>query len=352
MSIEDLKEQFKIAANTEEGKVYKYFPKNLNFFGNKNREIIQHAKHSFAFARCIGEAFEVCSPEFHRAYQEVTTGEGNEKDKINTIHSSSLLGLLCFYKISEDNKLKVTLKVDNEQFVNLVLNKIVFEETNPVFSHSVGLSSIDIALYGNDADTGENVALFLESKFSEYLHYGKSISNDQAKQYKPFYEFIEKEGGFYDDITYEYNDDKGKKVDKKKLIVSSDNHYCEGVKQMISHTIGAINSVKVENAKIYLGSILYDFWDNGTNDDTPLSDYKKVYSRLAIALQKLVNEFTDKVDYSRFFLTKYRNNPKLSEKQNKLFIIKDIISYQQFFDNCNIELDPSVKEYYCLQNNA
>lgn len=311
-----------------------------SFFAKDERQYISQGDNSFAFVNCIGRVFDTCTPtsDFHNAFTQVITGGGQEKDKINTLHSSSLLGLLCFYAINDNNRLKIRLPFDGKD-VEFEFNEVKFEKTNPVFYPSVGKSHIDIALYGYA--NGKRAVLYLESKFSEYLSNARSSF---SKKYKYFYDELDKEGCF-SQLNIVYNNNGVDNNNDNDLELSG-KHYCEGLKQMISHTIGAINSDE-EETEIYLAPILFNFWN--TNNETTFSNYSVAYSRLAQGLVKLINKLGDLDDYSQLFEDEYKVKPTLKKNGNKLFISEKVLSYQEFFKNTNFELPQAVKEYYNLQ---
>lgn len=333
----EFEENFEKAKKLKGGLVYSYFTdllkkdtllKDIPYLKKQNTK-------SFAFTDCVARVFGLQSKEFCTAFHEVTTGEGAEKDKISTIHSSSLLGLLAFYKMKFDNQ-RMRIKLGD---TNFCFDRVVFERTNPVFSKSVGLSSIDIALYGTA--NGKPAVLYLESKFSEYLERKESKSPDKNKQYQVYYEALSNfigEDNSGKEITFKYEDGK--------LIVSSSKpHYCEGIKQMISHYIGALNSDDRKDYDIYIGSILFDF----ENTELKCSkDFKNEghYSDYCSIYQKLVQEFKRSKE-------KFENiePPKFIKRDSShsVTILPKIISYKDFFDQVELyELDDVVKKYYCL----
>ncbi len=94
------------------------------------------------------------------------SGSGQEGRRITTLHSSSLCALLHFYNIEEEPLLKLTLDT-NKKTRSVTFTQSFFEYQTPVFNYP---SNMDVVLLGKD-DEGEEVALFLESKFSEYFLY-------------------------------------------------------------------------------------------------------------------------------------------------------------------------------------
>lgn len=327
-TIENLMQEFK---NSPSDVYKKFFSANKSFFASdpENRKVHKQTDDSFAFDKCPGEVFKLSSPQFCTAFYQVINGEGKEKYNINTLHSSSLLGLLCFYKVSEKSPLELNLEFDNKP-IHFRFNAVKFEKTNRVFSPSVGKSSIDIALYGEN-DDGKPVVLYLESKFTEYLKCGVSKSRDKKEQYKGFFETLKNSGC---DINYEYKDGK--------LILSGD-HYCEGIKQMVSHFIGAVRSEDDKDRNIYLAPILFNFDKDFSKN--PFENYCRIYKYLANKL----NELKDKPDILLDCFSDYSKVKKEDLKNTKnLFISNKVLTYQELFSGDNNFLDDVVKNYYFL----
>ncbi|HKM11853.1 MAG TPA: hypothetical protein PL115_01295 [Bacteroidales bacterium] len=324
--------------------VYKHFRKNIQFFDGGSREIDKQGdddSYSYAFVRPINKVFDMHSSGFCKAFCQVINGKGNEINNINTLRSSALLGLLCFHSINDNNPLEITLSF-NEENVNFKFNEVKFEKENRVFHHNFGKSQIDIALYGTVSRNNnvKEAVLYLESKFSEYLYKGSHQSKDKDRQYEPFYITLAKELEKCG-VSYEYRTNK---ENEWELHVIGE-QYCEGLKQMISHTIGAINSDE-KGKEIYLAPILFDFGDTLDGPEkTAFSDYCDAYSKLAVGLDKL----SKLKDYNDLFIkVAYKKNPTLVKNKNKLFISDKVLSYQEFFKNAKFKLPPSVKEYYNL----
>lgn len=326
-----MKNKFKSATRTKEGIVYSFFAdiasRNVELFDKD--KIYEQTPTSYAFKDCPARVFGLTSPSFCSSLHEVTNGEGSEKDKINTLHSSSLLGLLTFYKMKEPGQ-RMDIKIGE---VNFSFERVVFERTNKVFSPSVGLSSIDIALYGKA--NGEDCVLYLESKFSEFLHRRKCTSSDKNKQYEQYYDCILQDNDI--DVT-SYNE-SGKMV----VVSKKGEHYCEGIKQMVSHYIGALNSEDRKDHKIYLAPIIFDFCDTNLESaesfkkDGSVQDYKDIYPSLAKALNK---------NYDALNSLNPKNYPRY---ENEVIVIEEVLTYQTFFKKVvGYSLDETVKEYYNL----
>lgn len=310
--------------------VYSKFFSERKFFDDYNEGLDKKDNASFSFQKCPGEVFSLSSPQFCTAFHQVINGEGKEKYKINTLHSSSLLGLLCFYKVSEKNPLELELEFDTNR-IHFRFNAVKFEKTNRVFSPSVGKSSIDIALYGEDNQSQPSV-LYLESKFTEYLEFGNSKSSDKKSQYQGFFNTLNKNSEL--DIVHKY--------ENSKLILSG-NHYCEGIKQMVSHFIGAVRSEDDKDRNIYLAPILFNFNKDFSNES--FNDYCTIYGHLAEGLNKLKGRPDELLrcfnDYSKVKKEDLKNT-------KNLFISNKVLTYQELFPKNNNFLDDVVKKYYFL----
>ena len=93
-------------------------------------------------------------------FESATSGDGNEKSRILTLHSSSLLAFLCFNGVANH-----PITIDG-----IVYDEVMFEVKNDVIDASLGKpSNIDVLLMGDN----RKKLLFLESKFTEYLSGGK-----------------------------------------------------------------------------------------------------------------------------------------------------------------------------------
>ena len=296
------------------------------FFNSPVRlDLDKRSSDTIIFNSDIADVFEIVDDSFKECYDAVVNGEGDENRKIHSLRSSSLLGLLAFYKVHSGTCMKFE-KVINGKSIMFSLSEVVFEKTNRVFHPSLGLSSIDVALYGTA--NGDPCVLYLESKLTEYLdrkdmkekEKDKVVSYPIRGKYSPYYKRIME--GF---------PGLGITADEKKGVTlfsnDGESHYCEGIKQMISHYIGAMNSEDLfKGMKVFLGTILYDFsqYKCGVDDDGHIiGDYQKLYSALAKRLNSL--------------------------SKDRLQVIEDAFTYQDFFKQVQgYELDKYVKEYYQL----
>lgn len=287
---------------------------SLMFSGGKGPDIL---KRIF----CLGDAFP-------KKYRQAVSGNGQEEQKINRLHSSALLSLLTFYSVSKENP--ITFKLNGKE---VVFTNVKFEHKNCVEKDKKGNehnSNMDITLYDGDTLKSSKNVLFLESKFSEYLTLGqkKDISNTV---YGDIYRMLFNQPSV-DKLVCE-RQDSGYFLLKTN---EKGNHYCEGIKQMISHYMGVLNFVREYKClNVYLGCILFDFKD-GTIDTkvegagiSHLEDYRRVYSYLCKKLEGLSGDFA---------------------KPENLHILNECLTYQDVFQmeqNRNI-LDKNVKTFYSL----
>lgn len=258
---------------------------------------------------------------FKSRFYEAAYGNGNEIRHITQFNSSALAALMCFYNINAQNP--IDINIDGHM---LHLTSVVLEKENPVFK---GPSCIDVALYGSN-EKNEKVVLFLESKFGEYLKQSKNY--EAAGRYKEYYEKL---SGINKEVSTGLRFEAG----NKNIIYYSDKgkHYFDGIKQMISHYIGATKSyeLNVEKRKVYLGTILFDFSDGIIDKDLKneskglLDDYKRCYGDIA----KLLNKLSE--------------NNKETE-MDKVTVIENAFTYQDFFKQNPHVLDADVKKFYQL----
>ena len=268
---------------------------------------------------------------FLQKYHEAIAGDGQEWKRITTLHSSSLLALLCFYSVSKQNPIVINGYTFTESY---------FEVKTQVYEDSE--SNMDVVLRGTKGS--EKVVLFLESKFSEYLNCGKydEISYEAYHEtYESLKLFENQLEGLVTEVTEKKNKDN--KTSKQVICIRPSNPrkvpmYCGGIKQMISHYIGVRNyQQKGENAldhcrfkydaeeHIMLGEILFDFKNSQRcHAKDKLTNYQAAYECLA----QRVN------------------------KQNKIEMFEKLLTYQELFENNKDyfkQLAPNIKKFYGLQ---
>ena len=228
--------------------------------------------------------------------------------------------LLFFYDI-EKNSIKIDLGNENVKF-----NKAFFEVQYTVIKKP---SNVDIVLISED----KKYILFLESKFAEYYidnglyHISEQYLNHKLSKNIYTNEVMKKFNFFIK--TDEKNeilktkDDNGYitfSVDSKNNVQKRCKSYIGGIKQLISHYIGINNFLskkeriiekEIENekesllipndAKIYLGEIVFDF-PNNTDMNAYLKDYEDKYKILIEILNanKNINFLPEILHYSDF----------------------------------------------------
>ena len=253
-------------------------------------------------------------------YLQATSGDGQEARRIRTLHSSSLLCLLCFYGVSEERPLNLIVEGRQVRFTSSQ-----FEVKNPVGTDETGKehnSNMDVVLYGKDSQNGKKVILFLESKFSEYLTWGKysGISNHV---YRKIYAQLSHNGVLERmGLKYEENPDNRGYSDLDS-VKGKTMHYAGGIKQMVSHFLGVKNAAagkQYEDYDIYLGEILFKFPDSIEDAQRKFNDYDGLYKTLAKGLNQI--------------------------SEDKFKVLGQCLTYQDVFKD--YDLEESVRSFYSL----
>jgi len=262
----------------------------------------------------IRKAFDLDDTEqMRKLFHDAVCGNGNEWMEINQLNSSALLSFLCFCRVSSDRH----ITIGEEEY-----DQVMFEVRSPL--EKVGrnhpVSNMDVVLLN------DNSALFVESKFSEYLapkdfivspYYNKYYGEIFADKLTfSGFKFIENEHKWEADKNGEYKNGV----------------YLEGIKQMISHYLGLRYSSKdrdkwcgglFKDKKIKLAEILYKF---GANEDA--------------------EEFESYAKASRQIFSRLSQDAK----ENGIEIFMNILTYQEVFsdvENASLLLE-SVGKFYKL----
>ena len=266
--------------------------------------------------KAICSAFELVANDHDmRLFKEATNGSGNEWMEVNQLNSSTLLAFLCFHKVSTKHRLI---------FNGVEYSEVHFEVQSPLSpdGRSAPVSNMDVVLLTND----HKKALFLESKFSEYL----TSSKPKPKSYYPNKHpdlFVTGSCAIHysfngSDYTCSYKNDIWTTEPKNSKL------YLEGLKQMICHYLGILHCKNTANAwqsyeylssstEIKLGEIVFKFH----GDEKSFPQYRAAYHELAKKLN--------------------------SHAQGKLELIQDIQTYQDLFiEENSVLLDPKVKSFY------
>lgn len=237
----------------------------------------------------LKEIFGIKDKTFEEKFNEAISGL--ERHKIMTLHSSSLLALMLFHSVSEENPIHFCINGKVVAFTN-----VQFEVKNTVDERDSNTkSNVDIVL------SGSGYTLYLESKFSEYLDSRtKNISN--TGYYKNIFERL--------GICLEQ---AGLKIDMDKICIKGRGKYCEGPKQMISHYLGIKTYVKTDQSHVVLGEILFDF---GKLSKNKLDSYKDIYKSLKVGLENCAKD--DGINLIINDLTTYQQVFQLKENQTFL----------------------------------
>ena len=262
-------------------------------------------------------------------FEAATGGNGNEKQKILTLHSSSLLAFLCFNGVANH-----PITIDG-----IVYDEVMFEVKNDVIDASLGKpSNIDVLLMGDN----RKKLLFLESKFTEYLSGGKVTLSPH--RYEEFYSMLTEKNNFRFSAGYlpvNSKTDKSQKTQYALYKGKKTSEYLEGIKQAFSHLLGIATgpakkqtkgnedytSSLLENAdEIKFASIVFNC------DKDKFKEYDDLY--------KSVFENSD--------LIKDTIKDVLKKRELKLTIVPHLLQYQEVFQ-ANFPHE-KVREFYRVAN--
>ena len=261
-------------------------------------------------------------------FEAATSGDGNEKPRILTRHSSSLLAFLCFNDVA-NNPIKIK---------GTVYNEVMFEVKNNVINNSPGKSNIDVLLMGEN----RKKLLFLESKFTEYLSGGKVTLSPH--RYEEFYSMLTEKNNFRFSAGYlpvNSKTDKSQKTQYALYKGKKTSEYLEGIKQAFSHLLGIATgpakkqtkgnedytSSLLENAdEIKFASIVFNC------DNKKFDDYKLLYESVFENSDVIKDTIKD----------------VLKKRELKLTIVPHLLQYQEVFQ-ANFPHE-KVREFYRVAN--
>ena len=260
------------------------------------------SKNSFSFLKEDNEDNKTC---IERVFSIKLPSTIKIDYRIRTLHSSALAAVLCFHLIDSEHP----IFIDGQKYTS-----VKFEWANRCTGVG-GQSNVDIALFNDE----EKQILLLEAKFSEYLSYSKEVvSPVYDEYYNSTYKKLLPE-----EFVYENNVLKS---------ATKQSHYCEGIKQMICHHIGAKNMCRMEEYSsftIKLGELLFQF---------PETDNKKYNIKRKERFE----------DYCKLYRSLATNINGINKSNIRL--ISDVMTYQTVFsdmENSKLIL-PRVKDYYAL----
>lgn len=261
---------------------------------------------------------------------------GKEKQRILTLHSSSLLAFLCFNDVANH-----PITIDKREY-----NEVMFEVKNDVINASLGKpSNIDVLLMGEN----RKKLLFLESKFTEYLSGGKVFLSPE--RYKEFYDLLSEKLKLpfktpFDKVNHKPNKSHSEPFVTEEYCLKNNvgkSEYLGGIKQAFSHLLGiATGPAKkqtkgnedytrslLENAdEIKFASIVFNC-DNGK-----FGEYKELYESV-LKNSNVIIETIKEV---------------LNKREIKLEIISELLQYQDVFQKNN--LSDEVRNFYNKVNDS
>ena len=273
----------------------------------------------------LKKIFNLEIKNWDKFFEAATNGSGQEINRIMKLHSSALLALLCFSNVSD----KKPIWIDNIKYV-----KSWFEIQNKVFENP---SSIDIVLKSENGDL-----LFLESKFTEYLHTGNpNIRMDYFDFYKKLFPQIPDtpiQIVYPKIFTYKGTSVTGLTIKPKSESIKYENLYLEGIKQCLSHIIGICKGPQNKdeecwqniknNATLTFASIIYKLKDPRFST---YADFYKI-SIGKITSQLIEDSFTEPLNHV-----------------HQLHIRPKILTYQEVFkDQRNKILNKEISNFYNL----
>lgn len=255
---------------------------------------------------------DICCDDFYT----VANGQGKEKDKMDTIYSSSLQSLLIMHRVSKDHP----IIIGTESY-----SKALYEYRNRVIGYP---SSVDVVLVNED----EKSVLFIESKLYEIIR--DSTPNGEAVVGPSYFS---SENGFHklglsceelsDEIKIECNSyvknhyNSGIKrselsgnVELAKINPLKEKGfvYSEGIRQILSHIIGILNYKnptadcskelkgcqfkKVRFVEIY--NMLPGFKEE--NAQSKLEQFQNHISKVKVVLDRHVDKYRSKLNADCF----------------------------------------------------
>lgn len=279
----------------------------------------KNGKCEWAFRQIVAafELGELDQQRLHSMFLQATNGSGNEWRKINILHSSSLLCFLCFATADIMNN---GIRIDING-VRKIFHVKRFEQPNNLSARSSTPSNIDVCL--ECVEPGNECILFLESKFTEYTSTSKLSSEYISPAvYEHHYAkifntpFLKESGMVFVDNVFRHG--------KPSLCIkSAQKHYLNGLKQIISHWLGAQfeqNNGQFKGANVFLGEILLDFnREDCSSGSMYFNDYEYIYSLTAQALNSLAGNVQ---------------------------VLPHILSYHDIFSQ--LKLPPSVAQFYTI----
>lgn len=311
-----------------------------------------------------------------KLYDQVVNGEGSEKDKIDTVYSSSLQSLLFFSQVRKDNKLTVNIEGKNIEFEH-----VQFEYKNRVIGYP---SSVDVVL---SDENGKNI-LFIESKLAEIARSSKKKIDDEAmpgeKVVGISYFKKDEDSGYYKALKLGNDETKDEprsdaQDELKQLgIIFPENEgaypickrenkgannalitlpigenankkyvYSEGIKQILAHIIGIINYKHGRNIEDKRCSNELRAYEKDSN-----VYYMELYNGFPMSNEKMDVESQKKIEEIRFIQDEFKKHVRVVFdvlREKKLNITMLDMTYQELYKNRGgYKLSDKVVNFYHL----
>ena len=230
--------------------------------------------------------------------------QDNKKEKAACIYSSSMLSYNFFHWIDDEHPLT---------FDGIRYTKVVFEEQFRVLRSRNNKANLDVVLVSEDKN--ERTILLLESKFTEHF---ENKPTQIAEAY------------FDDNNGYFANGTKWAGVMKSlqdKMITENDTYF-EGLKQVACHLMGITNVIRSEQARVWFNN---NSWLRDQFGITLRGDENFIFKSIVFH-PATVNEGRKSEDY---------------EKKNREFISS--IKSRDFLP-CNLSVNNPIITYRNLWN--
>lgn len=220
-------------------------------------------------------------------------------------HSSSMLCFNFLHWVSEE----WPLIIDDAKYT-----KVYFEVKLKTLPKSSRRANIDAVLVGRNEKTGKTVALFIESKFTEYLYYS---TEELAKSYKQKESYYTETKNLYDWMNKE-------------------GRYNSGVKQNLCHLLAISNLKHSEAARTDFATLYKD------------EDYQYILNADEYRFANLLFEFNEP-----WTVKNYTTYCEKLKKMKDCFPLKEefvndnrfIINYWELFNMMPENIDYGLKCY-------
>ena len=285
---------------------------------------------------------------FKIKFDMAISGDGQELDKITTLHSSSLCALLHFYNVTENNPLTLCGLKTSKGVRTITFTNSVFEYKSPVIAKNHP-SNMDVVLIGKDGETNEDIIFFLESKFTEYYMYAvKKLTRKEyiSNKYQDtkYYSALLYETSFLKTMDLQKIDDSDS--NGFGLLSNASPFYIGGIKQMISHYTGVRNVLnnnyydcKTENEAQKQNEI------NATLDNGAIAILGEIVFDRFIADLELAPGVKCGDIYSQKYKVLANEIGKLTKGVPNFEILQEELGYSLFMANKH-KIEDAVQQFY------